>query len=68
MNDQTDLSVLKAMLDRAAVVYKVDLDLGGQTTLVIGTLGGPNNQGYADFVADFTFTQDGQLLKVGVWE
>lgn len=55
------------MLDRAGVVHKVqDGDKPG--VLTIEAKDGERNDGYAGFIAQFIFRDDGSLHRVGVWE
>lgn len=59
----TDRETLRAMLDRAGVIYTEDgLDL------TVEAKAGPANEGYMGFVAVFTFDGDGSLKSVGAWE
>ncbi len=60
----TDREVLKAMFDRAGVVWSEDED--GMT--VSENDGGEANAGYSYFMAGFGFNEDGSLKYVGAWE
>lgn len=69
MNDR---EILRAMFDRAGVVYD-DEDEG---ELTVERLGGrkarwtaeTTNLGYSGFFTVFTFNAEGALVSVGAWE
>lgn len=66
----TDKDKLKALLDKAGIVYDVDIfppDEDG-TYLEIEAKTGPNNGGYSGFSAVFSFDLFGNLRKVDIAE
>jgi hypothetical protein len=63
----TDREQLEAMLDRAGVVHKHQ-DGDDPGVLTIEAKDGARNEGYAYFIAQFIFREDGSLDHVGVWE
>jgi hypothetical protein len=69
----TDRDTLKAMLDRAGIVYKEApadprWDRVGPTKIIVVEGEGPNNLGYSSFETSFFFNEDGALLAMGAWE
>jgi predicted oxidoreductase len=63
----TELEQLKAMLDRAGVVYTVKLENAGSTVTIIAKEG-ERNLGYVCFFTEWAFDLDGALLSVATWE
>jgi hypothetical protein len=67
----TDLETLRAMLDRAGVVYTEEeksQTAGADRELVVAEGDGPHNLGYGYFKSVFGFTAAGTLTWVGAWE
>lgn len=70
----SDLETLKAMFDRAGVIYKFrggeypDYVATDETHMSVEAHDGPANEGYDGFVAAFEFDKEGKLLSVGAWE
>jgi hypothetical protein len=64
-----DLDQIKAILDRAGVVYheQPSGDRAG-SAIVITAKDGPNNEGYAGFNTVLDFDPARRLMKVGCWE
>lgn len=72
-----DIDTIKAMLDRAAVVYEVDegaihwsadVSRGAATAITVCQGDGPNNIGYGQFSTSFFFNAAGDLTHMGAWE
>lgn len=67
---QTDLDVMRAMLNRAGIVHcdkRFDDDVEGVVHLNIEAQMGPKNDGYSGFFALFTFS-NGALDRVTMGE
>jgi len=64
-----DFERTKEMLTRAKVVFE-ELEEDGQKVLAVKAKGvkHPSNKGYYRFFTEFTFTPEGALVSVGVWE
>lgn len=77
----TELEQLKAMLDRAEIVYEEkppQICINGEggltwetvpgTMIEITAKDGPNQHGYSCFVSNSIFDEEGKLVEWGVWE
>ncbi len=64
----TDLELLKAMFDRAGVLYTHPYCGNADTLNVAENASSQANKGYFGFVTDFIFNEDGSLKSVGAYE
>lgn len=66
----SDLEVLKAMFNRAGIVFEEGLPTGEEDTTTLTTVAdaSPMNKGYIGFETVMTFTKEGALLDIGAWE
>jgi hypothetical protein len=65
----SELQSMRAILDRAGVVYSVmHEDPDADIVLEIEAGLGPANRGYPHFVSRIGFSEEGALLWVGAWE
>lgn len=48
--------------------FGLTIEHEGNSLILRATDHNPKQGGYTDFQADFEFTEEGQFIKMGVWE
>jgi hypothetical protein len=66
----TDLDSLRAMLDRAGIVFTEDKPARDEVAVVLSVEAGrgPRNDGYPHFCSELDFDETGSLIRWATWE